>query len=240
MPLKPIRRINIRRQVLKKKSKIPEKKSKLDSFVESLPDFDKKELRIIKINDTYYEISKDRTEHSVGGDALKYTMFLNLEKRYGKIYSVKDIHTHIGDNPLPSITDILTTISLYLHTPQALSFPILVIDPNTKRICGRSIVYLGKDSIQKITKDQKLQNLKEEIIAHNIISKFDYYLSKNQLIASGKKLKSGEIINRYLKDAKSFRTFQYEYLKSKFGYKIKFQPYPGYRFDRNTMTFKKI
>jgi hypothetical protein len=251
---KPILRkgnIKIKKQIIKIKSEplkykikaIPKRTSTLDELIYSIPDFDKKELRIFKINGKYYDLSKEREEKKVTANYLKLR---DLIYNNGKIYNVKDIHTHIGNDPLPSIGDISTAIEFNRHIPNLSSFPISIIDPNTKRICGRTVIYFNKDlkdnfeSDSLILKSNKKINFEEQSLEAHIRNAYHDYANENGYITQGINPLTKKLGLVPSKDFIKFHRFQFEYIRSLLHYNIKIQTYPGYRLNRKTMTIEKV
>lgn len=239
-----VKKQKIKIETLKDKIKVIPKKSKLDALVYSIPDFDKKELRIFKINGEYYDLSKIREKNKVTANFIKLR---DLLYNNGKIYNIKDIHTHIGNDPLPSIADISTALEFHLHLPNLSSFPILIIDPNTKKVCGRTVFYFNKDTKNKFSsvKDRlylKSNNLdfEEQSLEAHIRKEYYDYASKNGYITKGINPLTGKFGLVPSKDFIKFHKFQFEYIRSLLNYNIKIQAYPGYRLNRKTMTIEII
>jgi len=250
-----MKKYTIKKQPLKKqitkaepfKDKIKaiyKKTSTLDELIYSIPDFDKTELRIFKINGKYYDLSREREKNKVTANYLKLR---DLIYNNGKIYNVKDIHTHIGNDPLPSIGDISTAIEFHRHLPNLSSFPILIIDPITKKICGRTIIYFNKDLKENfepdslILKSNKKINFEEQSLEEHIRNAYYDYASKNGYITREKKNPvTGKSRLVPSKDFIKFHQFQFEYIRSLLNYNIKIQAYPGYRLNKKTMTIEKI
>jgi len=217
---------------------VPKKYKTLNQAITATPGNTKKEIKIAKVGKKYIVINSNGKEHSVTytEDALRKV----FPKKRSKL-----IHTHVsGIKELPSASDIANMVSHYIKYNKDFD-AISVMDAANGKESGRIGILLTKNTKEYIKKNfdyDTLDDLNGKLVAfrdhiRQRIHHVRYKEATRYLLNKGISKSSPEYEGK-LKEIQKKLVLRYFINSLKI--KIRFVPMPGYKFNKETVSFEKI
>ena len=219
---------------------VPKKYKTLNQAIMSTPENTKKEIKIAKVGKKYIDISETRQEGNV-----RYR-----EEKLKKIFSKKRsklIHTHTGITPLkelPSSQDITNIISNYINYNKDFS-AISVMDSVNGKESGRVGIILSKEAKKYIKKNFEYDTLDD---LDDMLYDFREHINQ-RIDRMGNGIVWHLLNNRGLSRSSpefekignnSLKKMMLRYYMHSLKLGFRFVPMPGYKFNKETLSFEKI
>jgi len=217
---------------------VPKKYKTLNQAITATPENTKKEIKIAKVGKKYIVINSNGKERSV--TYTEDTLRNVFPKKRSKL-----IHTHVsGIKELPSGSDIANLISHYIKYNKDFD-AISVMDTGNGKESGRIGILLTKEAKEYIKKEFDYDTLDDldgmlDAFRDHISQRIDrvgYRDAVRYLLSKGIS-KSSPQYEGTLKDVQ--KKIVLRYFRNSLKLRLKFVPMPGYKFNKETVSFEKI